>query len=122
MKIFVKYIIQKYYLQITVNIFSAFIVQQKQTENEKALRLLAQRLDELDHMTWEDRQLSLVQGILAGNVFDWGAKEVASLMETQDFGFSEAMEKLQSKIYYYKNKIFPHFVIIDPCVSRGRPY
>ena len=35
--------------------------------------------------------------MLAGNVFDWGAKEVASLMETSEFGFQEAMEKLQRK-------------------------
>ena len=34
-------------------------------------------------------------GILAGNVFDWGAKEVAALMETSDFGFQQAMDKLQ---------------------------
>ena len=41
----------------------------------------------------------LVSGILAGNVFDWGAKEVAALMETSNFGFQEAMEKLQRECF-----------------------
>lgn len=48
-------------------------------------------------MDWEERQLSIAVGMIAGNVFDWGAKEVATLMETTDFGFSEATSKLQGK-------------------------
>ena len=74
---------------------------QKQTENEQALKLLSTRLEKLDDMEWEERQLSLVEGLLAGNVFDWGAKEVATLMESgEDFGFTEAMNKLQGKYMY----------------------
>ena len=49
----------------------------KQQENEAALLLLSERLKELDALPWEKRQCALVEGILAGNVFDWGAKEVA---------------------------------------------
>lgn len=64
-------------------------------ENEAALRLLGDRLDQLDSMDWDQRQLALAQGVLAGNVFDWGAKEVASLMELGQFGFQEAMTTLQ---------------------------
>lgn len=33
-------------------------------------------------------------GVLAGNMFDWGAKEVASLMETTDFHFEQAQKKI----------------------------
>ena len=51
----------------------------------------------MDKMSWEDKQLAVVEGMLAGNVFDWGAKEVANLMETQDFGFKEAMTQLQGE-------------------------
>jgi type II pantothenate kinase len=70
--------------------------QQKRDENEHALQLLAARLSQLDAMQWADRQLQLVEGLLAGNVFDWGAKEVASLMEEgKNFGFTEATQKLQ---------------------------
>ncbi len=73
--------------------------QQKQMENEHALKLLAERLHSLDAMEWDARQLSLAEGMLAGNVFDWGAKEVAALMETSNFGFKEAMSKLQGIKY-----------------------
>ena len=54
-----------------------FYPQVKQEENEAALLLLSKRLKELDAMPWEKRQLALIEGIIAGNVFDWGAKEVA---------------------------------------------
>lgn len=49
----------------------------KQEENEAALLLLSKRLKELDMLPWEQRQLALIEGIIAGNVFDWGAKEVS---------------------------------------------
>ena len=49
----------------------------KQEENEAALLLLSKRLKELDALPWERRQQALIEGIIAGNVFDWGAKEVA---------------------------------------------
>jgi len=49
----------------------------KQEENEAALLLLSKRLKELDALPWERRQHALIEGIIAGNVFDWGAKEVA---------------------------------------------
>jgi len=75
---------------------------QKQTENESALKLLPARLDELRSKAWEERQLSLAKGMLAGNVFDWGAKEVAALMENEeDFGFTEAMGKLQVRPWLF---------------------
>ena len=48
----------------------------KQQENEAALKLLPKRLSDLDVMSWSTRQIALVEGLLAGNVFDWGAKEV----------------------------------------------
>ena len=52
----------------------------------------------MDKLSWEERQLSLAKGLLAGNVFDWGAREVVDIMETQDFGFVEAQNKLQGII------------------------
>ena len=39
------------------------------------------RMEHLESLTWEDLQVQLAIGLLAGNVFDWGAKEVALLME-----------------------------------------
>lgn len=48
----------------------------KQKENEAALLNLSQRLDALDKLTGDQKQIELIEGILAGNVFDWGAREV----------------------------------------------
>ena len=48
----------------------------KQKENEAALLRLSKRLETLDNLTGQEKQIELIEGILAGNVFDWGAKEV----------------------------------------------
>jgi hypothetical protein len=38
-------------------------------------------LEYLDSLEIDELRIQLVIGVLAGNVFDWGAKEVALLME-----------------------------------------
>ena len=76
--------------------FKAYILLQlKQVENEQSLKCLPQCFQEIDEMDFEDRQLALAKGVIAGNVFDWGAREVTQIMETQTFGFNEAKERLQ---------------------------
>ena len=45
-------------------------------ENEAALQNFVERLNMLDTLSWEERQLNLIEGVLSGNMFDWGAKEV----------------------------------------------
>jgi len=71
-------------------------IQQKQFENEQALRYLPARLATLDSLTDKrSRTLQLARGLLAGNVFDWGAKEVADIMEKGDFNFEDAESRLQ---------------------------
>ena len=51
--------------------------QVKQKENGVALRCFQRVVCALDALGWEERQLALVTGLLAGNVFDWGAKAVS---------------------------------------------
>lgn len=77
-----------------------FIVglQQKQLENEYAFTFLASRLEELDRMETIERNIELVTAVLAGNMFDWGAREVVDLMETGKFGFKQAREKVPGKL------------------------
>ena len=48
-------------------------------------------------MQGEEKIKALIRGVLAGNMFDWGAKEVAVLLETTDFNFEDAQEKIPSK-------------------------
>ncbi|XP_075235661.1 4'-phosphopantetheine phosphatase-like isoform X2 [Lycorma delicatula] len=70
---------------------------QKQVENECALSLLGERLVELDKMDTVQRHIELVTSILAGNMFDWGAREVVDMMENKDFGFFEARSKIPDR-------------------------
>eukprot|EP00088_Acartia_fossae_P030687 TRINITY_DN3168_c0_g1_i2.p1 TRINITY_DN3168_c0_g1~~TRINITY_DN3168_c0_g1_i2.p1 ORF type:complete len:628 (-),score=114.81 TRINITY_DN3168_c0_g1_i2:357-2132(-) len=77
-------------------------LRQKQLENKTALALLPDRLQELATMDWDLKQVELALGFLAGNVFDWGAKEVALLMEEGNLDFSAA-----------KNHIGPRPWLID---------
>ncbi len=66
-------------------------MRQKQFENDQALSLLPARLSALSALPWEERQKQLAVGVLAGNVFDWGAKEVALVLETKGLDFSDAL-------------------------------
>lgn len=59
--------------------------------------LLADHLAELDGLSWRERHETAATNLLAGNVFDWGAKEAAALMQTPGFGFQQALGHLQSK-------------------------
>ncbi|XP_077168900.1 4'-phosphopantetheine phosphatase isoform X2 [Paroedura picta] len=68
----------------------------KQKENGIALKHYQSVIESLDTLGWEERQFALVKGLLAGNVFDWGAKAVSEVLDTEpQFGFEEAKEKLQ---------------------------
>lgn len=70
----------------------------KQQENGAALKCFQKVVSSLDTLAWEERQLALVRGLLAGNVFDWGAKAVSDLLESDPhFGFEEAKSKLQER-------------------------
>lgn len=48
-------------------------------------------------MEFTERHIELIVGFLAGNIFDWGAKEVAKMLESGDFGFQEARDKIPRK-------------------------
>jgi hypothetical protein len=74
----------------------------KQSENAAAVIELQHRLDYLEKLKWKERQAELIWGVLAGNVFDWGAKEVTTLLEGPDqFGFAEARNKLQARPWLF---------------------
>lgn len=73
-----------------------YLFQQKKLENEEALKHLQNRLTTLDKLDGTEKIKALILGVLAGNIFDWGAKEVAVLMETQNFSFEDAQSKIPS--------------------------
>ncbi|XP_039765752.1 4'-phosphopantetheine phosphatase [Pararge aegeria] len=73
--------------------------QQKKYENETALATLAVRLAEIDALQ-DDRQrwTELCRGVLAGNMFDWGAQAVTSILNC---GLYEALDKIQQRPWLY---------------------
>ncbi|GAB0088699.1 pantothenate kinase 4 [Sergentomyia squamirostris] len=71
---------------------------QKILENETALQMLQLRLDEVDKLEEADRWKELVRGLLAGNMFDWGAQAVCEILEAnKSFGLSEALSYIQPR-------------------------
>lgn len=54
-----------------------FSLQIKQKENDMALKYYLKVVKSVEELSWEQRQFTLVKGLLAGNVFDWGAKAVS---------------------------------------------
>lgn len=69
-------------------------LKQKQMENDHAISMFEEHVRNLDQLEWETRQEKLIFYLLAGNMFDWGAKEVAALLEKKNFGFEEAVSKI----------------------------
>ncbi|KNA25742.1 hypothetical protein SOVF_004050 [Spinacia oleracea] len=51
----------------------------KQRENEASLAVLPDLLMELDGMSEEDRLFTLIEGVLAANIFDWGSRACVDL-------------------------------------------
>ncbi|XP_076621257.1 4'-phosphopantetheine phosphatase [Colletes latitarsis] len=70
---------------------------QKKLENEEALKYLKDRIIALDKLEGREKIKALVLGVVSGNMFDWGAKAVSTLMETTDFGFAEAESKIPGR-------------------------
>lgn len=54
----------------------------------------------IDKLEGKEKIKALIRGVLSGNMFDWGAQAVATLMETTDFGFTEAQEKIPGTLRY----------------------
>ncbi|CAH1643383.1 unnamed protein product [Spodoptera littoralis] len=72
---------------------------QKKYENDSALATLATRLAELDALPDErQRWMEIIRGVLAGNMFDWGAQAVTSILNS---GLYEALEKIQKRPWLY---------------------
>ncbi|KAM9814291.1 LOW QUALITY PROTEIN: 4'-phosphopantetheine phosphatase [Neosynchiropus ocellatus] len=70
----------------------------KQRENDMALKYYQRVVESLEKLSWEERQYALAKGVLAGNVFDWGAKAVSDVLESDpEFGFEEAKKQLEER-------------------------
>ncbi|XP_036328282.1 4'-phosphopantetheine phosphatase-like [Rhagoletis pomonella] len=79
--------------------------QQKQLENTAALAALKKRLEELDAIDDNAaRWTELVRGVLAGNMFDWGAQAVTSILEQDSkFGLHAALDRIEKRPWLIDN-------------------
>lgn len=75
---------------------------QKERESNQALNEFEDRIRYIDLITnMEEKWLELIKGVLAGNVFDWGAKAVTEILEqSQNFGLREAMNTIQKRPWF----------------------
>ncbi|KAL4445797.1 hypothetical protein ABPG77_008996 [Micractinium sp. CCAP 211/92] len=71
----------------------------KERENSAALEVLPDLLTELDQMPAPQRLLALIQGVLAANIFDWGAKACVDLYQNATIleMYREARTKLSQR-------------------------
>ncbi|XP_030384103.1 pantothenate kinase 4 [Scaptodrosophila lebanonensis] len=74
-------------------------LRQKQVENATAKARLKDRLQEIDAIENDDlRWTELVRGVLAGNMFDWGAQAIASILEQDStFGLHAALDRIERR-------------------------
>ncbi|XP_002991207.2 pantothenate kinase 2 [Selaginella moellendorffii] len=54
----------------------------KQRENEASLAVLPDLFSELDTMDTETRLLTIIEGVLAANIFDWGSRACVELYQS----------------------------------------
>ncbi|XP_035919214.1 4'-phosphopantetheine phosphatase-like [Anopheles stephensi] len=73
--------------------------EQKTIENKASVGLLKHRLQQLDSIASErEKWTELVRGVLAGNMFDWGAQAVTKILETNNgFGLQQALDRIQKR-------------------------
>ncbi|XP_041973987.1 4'-phosphopantetheine phosphatase [Aricia agestis] len=73
--------------------------EQKKYENEAALSALAARIAEIDALPDERQKWTeICKGVVAGNMFDWGAQAVTSIL---DCGLYVALEKIQKRPWLF---------------------
>ncbi|MFH4980115.1 hypothetical protein AB6A40_006824 [Gnathostoma spinigerum] len=79
-------------------LFDDAFIKQKALENKKAFSELKRLLEEIDSIIDERaRQIQVVKGLLTGNIFDWGAREVVRMLENGDLSFRAASNYLQQR-------------------------
>ncbi|KAK4879297.1 hypothetical protein RN001_007443 [Aquatica leii] len=76
---------------------------QKEKETTAAFAQYEDRINCVDsiedfYLKWEE----LAKGLVAGNLFDWGAKAIADILEEcNGFGLKQAMQKIQQRPWFH---------------------
>lgn len=85
--------------------FKDFWALQKQKESAAALKEFPNRIRLIDEISnSNEKWLELAKGILAGNIFDWGARAVVDILEIKnDFSLSHAIETIEKRPWFHDN-------------------
>ena len=75
---------------------------QKEKETALAFKEFHNRLAYIDQIAdFGEKWLELVKGVLAGNMFDWGARAVTDILEVSvDFNLSDAMDRIEKRPWF----------------------
>lgn len=87
---------------LRANNFKDAFEYQKEQENVLALKNFEDRINQLDEINNSDEKWEeVIKGVLAGNVFDWGAKAVTDILESSPkFGLSEALNTIEKRPWF----------------------
>lgn len=75
---------------------------QKEKETAAAFAELQKRLEYIDSFeNFDQRWLEVARGVLAGNMFDWGARAVTDILElSEGFGLTQAIDTIQKRPWF----------------------
>lgn len=87
---------------LRANNFKDAFQHQKEQENIMALKEFEDRINQIDEIHNFDRKWEeIIKGVLAGNVFDWGAKAVTDILDISlKFGLSEALQTIEKRPWF----------------------
>lgn len=73
-------------------------LEEKLIENNASLARFRGRLDHIDGLQDKEKWLEIFRGVFAGNIFDWGAMEVARILENDlSYGMENALKQIQPR-------------------------
>ena len=76
--------------------FTDIYASTKHAENGVALAALPARLQALDALAPAQRPRAVLEGLLAGNCFDWGAQAAAQRLDNNEINFEEELERVRA--------------------------
>lgn len=105
---------------LRANNFKDAFQYQKHQESIMALREFEDRINQLDEIQDFDKKWEeIIKGVLAGNVFDWGAKAVTDILENSlKFGLLEALDTIEKRPWFIdKFDLWTKRLKVSKCVS-----
>jgi len=91
----------------------------KQEEKESALETLPGLLKKIDALPEYEKLGVLIDNVLAGNMFDWGANEVHNMLQKGELNFDSAKTKVKKSEKYFNLNEFRERFNSEPKYKRA---